>query len=182
MRKSPEGTLPGVQDIQALIREIPDYPKPGILFKDITPLLANADAFRSTIDLMAEMVESHKADEIVGIESRGFIFGAALANKMGLPLQLVRKVGKLPYKKVGVSYDLEYGSDRVEMHVDAIEKGKRYAIVDDLIATGGTAAASAELIELEKGTVACMAFVIELEALDGRSRLGQRPVASLLRY
>jgi adenine phosphoribosyltransferase len=171
-----------IEDIAGTIRNVPDFPKPGILFKDITPLLANAEAFKSTIGLMAEMIESHKPDELVGIESRGFIFGAALASHMDLPLQLVRKVGKLPYKKVGVSYDLEYGSDRVEMHVDAIEKGKRYAIVDDLIATGGTAAASAELIELQKGTVACMAFVIELEALEGRARLGQRPVASLLRY
>ncbi|MBT8495946.1 MAG: adenine phosphoribosyltransferase [Deltaproteobacteria bacterium] len=171
-----------IEDISGFVRTVPDFPKEGILFKDITPLLANADAFRSTIDLMAEMITQHDADEIVGIESRGFIFGAALAQKMGLPLQLVRKVGKLPYKRVGVSYDLEYGSDRVEMHVDAISKGKRYAIVDDLIATGGTAAASAELIELEKGTVACLAFVIELDALDGRSRLGQRPITSLLRY
>lgn len=171
-----------IQEITGLIRDVPDFPKPGILFKDITPLLGHGEGFSSCIDLLAEMIEPHRPDALVGIESRGFIFGAALAVRMGLPLQLVRKVGKLPYKKVGVSYDLEYGSDRVEMHSDAIERGKRYAVIDDLIATGGTAAASAELVEMERGVVACLAFVIELKDLDGRSRLGQRPVEALLSF
>jgi len=171
-----------IEDIAGLIRNVPDFPKPGILFKDITPLLGSADGFRSTVELLADMIGKHSPDAIVGIESRGFIFAAALATHMKLPLQLVRKHGKLPYKTVGVSYDLEYGSDRVEMHADAIEDGKRYAIIDDLIATGGTAAASAELIELKKGTVACLGFVIELKALEGRKRLGGRPIVSLLEY
>ncbi len=168
--------------IKSLIRDVPDFPKQGILFKDITPLLGDADGFRATLDLLAEKVAAHNADAIVGIEARGFIFGAALAAHMRLPLQLVRKSGKLPYKKVGISYDLEYGSDRVEMHSDAVEEGKRYAIVDDLIATGGTAAATADLIEMEKGIVAICMFVIELGFLDGRKLLGSRPVEALITY
>jgi len=171
-----------LEQIAAVIRDVPDFPKPGILFKDITPLLSNVEAFKSTTALLAEQVAEHKPDALVGIESRGFLFGAALANHMGLPLELVRKTGKLPYKKVAVSYELEYGSDRVEMHVDAVQPGKRYAIIDDLMATGGTAAASAELVEMQKGVVACLSFVIELEFLDGRNRVGSRPVTSLLRF
>jgi len=173
---------PSLEQIQAAIRDIPDFPKPGILFKDITPLLGNAVLFSRTIELLAARLESHKPDAIVGIESRGFIFGAAVALHMGLPLQLARKPGKLPYDKVGVSYDLEYGSDRIELHRDAVEDGKSYAIVDDLLATGGTAAATAELVELQKGRVACCAVVIELSFLEGVKRLGRRPLESLLRY
>lgn len=168
--------------IKAIIRDVPDFPKPGVLFKDITPLLADAALFQSAVDLMADRISGHEPDAVCGIESRGFIFGAAVAIRLGLPLQLIRKTGKLPYKTVAVSYDLEYGSDRIEIHADAIEDGKSYAIVDDLIATGGTAAASAELIELEKGKVACCAFLIELSFLEGVKRLGQRPIESLLRY
>ena len=171
-----------LDDIRAAIRDIPDFPKPGILFKDITPLLANPGLFRETIKELAASVAPHAPDALVGIESRGFIFGAALATEMGLPLQLVRKPGKLPYEKVGISYDLEYGSDSIEIHRDAIEDGKSYAVIDDLIATGGTAAATVELIEREKGRVACCAFVIELSFLEGVKRLGQRPIVSLLRY
>jgi len=170
-----------IERITSLIRDVPDFPKPGILFKDITPVLANAEAFKSCIELLAERVQRHDAREIVGIESRGFVFGAALAMHMGLPFQMVRKQGKLPFKTVGVSYDLEYGSDRVEAHIDAIHDGRRYALVDDLIATGGTASAAAELIELEKGKVACCAFVIELSMLEGVKRLGSRPIESLIR-
>jgi len=168
--------------IRTRIRDVPDFPKPGIMFKDITPLLADPRAFTVTLDLLAGRVEAHGAQGIVAIESRGFLFGAALASRMGLPLQLVRKPGKLPYKTVSVSYDLEYGSDRVEVHVDAIAEGVRYAVVDDLIATGGTAGAAAELIELRKGKVACCTFVVELSFLEGRKRLGDRPVESLLIY
>ncbi len=168
--------------IKNRIRDVPDFPKPGILFKDITPLLADATAFSVCIDLLAERLQAHKAEALVGIESRGFIFGAALAVRMGLPLELVRKPGKLPYKTHGLSYDLEYGSDRIEIHIDAIRDGVRYAVVDDLIATGGTASATAELIELHRGKVACCAFVIELGFLEGRKRLGDRPIESLLTY
>jgi adenine phosphoribosyltransferase len=168
--------------IKAHIRDVPDFPKPGIMFKDITPLLAEPKAFNAVVDWLAGQVTAHKADAIVSIESRGFIFGAPVAARLGVPLQLVRKPGKLPFKKVGVAYDLEYGSDRVEIHSDAIHDGTRYALIDDLMATGGTAAAAAELIELEKGQIACCAFVIELMALEGRKRLGSRPVETLVKY
>jgi adenine phosphoribosyltransferase len=168
--------------LEKRIRDVPDFPKPGIIFKDITPLLGDTVAFTACIELLAERVQKHGADGIVAVESRGFIFGAALAVRLGVPLELVRKPGKLPYKTNSVSYELEYGSDRVEMHIDAIDAGRRYAIVDDLIATGGTAGAAAELVELQRGTIACLAFVIELDFLKGRDRLGQRPIESLLRY
>ncbi|MCG8435508.1 MAG: adenine phosphoribosyltransferase [Gammaproteobacteria bacterium] len=171
-----------LEKIKYVIRDIPDFPKPGIIFKDITPLLANTEAFNATVDMLSERVVAHKPHGIVGIESRGFIFGTAVAQKLRLPMQLVRKPGKLPYKKVQVSYELEYGSDQVEMHVDAVSPGKNYAIVDDLIATGGTAAAAADLIEMQKGKVACCAFVIELDFLAGRERLGNRPIETLIHY
>lgn len=164
------------------IRDVPDFPKPGILFKDITPLLSDPTAFDACLDLLAERLHRHEVEALVGIESRGFIFGAALAARMKLPLELVRKPGKLPFKTHGVSYDLEYGSDRVEIHIDAVREGVRYAVVDDLIATGGTAAAAADLIELHKGHVACLVFVIELAFLEGRKRLGTRPIETLLTY
>ncbi|MCG8424859.1 MAG: adenine phosphoribosyltransferase [Proteobacteria bacterium] len=171
-----------MEAIKSIIRDVPDFPKPGIVFKDITPLLADAPLFQSAVDLLSDRVRGHQPDAIAAIESRGFVFGAAVATKLSLPLQLIRKPGKLPYKTASVAYDLEYGSDRVEVHVDAIEDGKSYAVVDDLIATGGTASATAELIELEKGIVACCAFLIELTFLDGVKRLGARPIESLIRY
>jgi adenine phosphoribosyltransferase len=171
-----------IESIKALVRDIPDFPKPGINFKDITPMLADPMAFIGTIDLLAECVKLRGADEIVGIESRGFIFGAALATKLELPFQLVRKPGKLPYQTVGVEYDLEYGSDKVEMHVDAVRAGKRYAVVDDLIATGGTAAAAVQLIRQQGGVVACCAFVIELSFLEGVKKLGDVPIDTLITY
>lgn len=174
--------LLSIAELRAAIRDVPDFPKPGILFKDITPLLAEPRAFRSIIERLAERVEAHGAEGLVAIESRGFLFGSALAVRLGLPLQLVRKPGKLPYETVSVSYQLEYGSDRVEIHVDAIEPGRSYAVVDDLVATGGTAAAAADLIEMQRGRVACYAFVIELGFLRGRDRLGARPVESLIEF
>ncbi len=171
-----------IELIKARIRDVPDFPKPGIVFKDITPLLADVKAFTHLIDLLSGRISAHNADGIVAIESRGFLFGAPIAQKLGLPLMVARKPGKLPYKKVGVSYELEYGSDTVEMHVDSIVPGKSYAVVDDLIATGGTAAATAELIELQKGHVACCAFAIELKFLDGVQRLGARPFETILSF
>ena len=168
--------------ISSYVRDVPDFPKPGILFRDITPLLANAAAFGAAIDHFAAVVEPLRVDALVAIESRGFIFGAALAQKLGLPLLLVRKPGKLPRRTVSVSYQLEYGSDRVEMHADEIVAGARYAVIDDVIATGGTAVAAAELVEKQGGTVACCAFLIELDFLKGRERLGSRTVESLLHY
>ena len=168
--------------IAALLRDVPDFPKPGILFKDITPLLADHTAFRAAVRGLCERARAHGAEGLVAVESRGFRFGAAMAYELGLPLQLVRKPGKLPNKTVSMAYQLEYGSDRVEMHVDAIEEGRSYVVVDDLIATGGTAAATADLVEMRRGKVAACLFVIELGFLRGRERMGARPVEVLVTY
>lgn len=168
--------------LQTLIRDVPDFPKPGIVFKDITPLLAHPRGMRVCTEALMTVIDDAKVDELVGIESRGFIFASAIAALEQMPMQLVRKPGKLPYQKIGVDYDLEYGSDRVEMHIDAIVAGRRYAIIDDLLATGGTALAAANLIEQQGGIVACIAVVIELEALPGRQRLSEWPVHSLIQY
>jgi adenine phosphoribosyltransferase len=173
---------PRIAEIKRFIRDVPDFPKPGILFKDITPLLGDGAAFRKTIDLLAERVREHKPAALVGIESRGFIFGAALAHAMGVGLLPVRKPGKLPYKTKRVEYSLEYGTDALEMHEDAVSHGLRVVIVDDLLATGGTAAATARLVEEQGGVVAGFAFVVELDFLKGRGRLNGRPVESLLHY
>ena len=158
-------------EIKSLIKDVPDFPKPGILFKDITPLLADARAFSGIIDHLAALSSKYSADGILAIESRGFIFGAALADRARLPLHLVRKRGKLPRATVSVEYALEYGSDHVEMHADAVTKGGRYLIVDDVIATGGTAAAVAKLVGKQGGEVAACLFVLELGFLEGRTRL-----------
>ncbi len=171
-----------IMHLKSLIRDVPDFPKPGILFKDITPLLADARGFGLAIDRLADLVSPLKPAGLVAIESRGFIFGAALAQQLKLPLLPVRKPGKLPAKTVSASYQLEYGSDRVEMHADAVQGGRAYVIVDDVIATGGTAEAAARLIESQGAQVAGCAFLIELGFLKGRERLGSRPVASVLQY
>ena len=171
-----------LEDIQALIRDVPDFPKPGILFKDITPLLANPRGLAETVDHLAEAVEDLEPDAILAIESRGFIFGAALAQKMGLPMHLVRKRGRLPRETISIRYELEYGFDHLEVHTDTIEPGRRYLIVDDLIATGGTAAAVAKLVHQEEGIVAGCAVVVELAFLDGRQALDEYPVVSLISY
>lgn len=168
--------------IRSLIRDVPNFPKPGIVFKDITPLLADAAAFRATIDTLAERIEPLDADAILAIESRGFIFGAALAYRAGLPLQLVRKRGKLPRESFSMAYELEYGVDHLEMHTDAVREGGRYLIVDDVIATGGTAAAVAKLVAQQDAFVAACVFLIELKFLSGRERLGGHEVISLLSY
>ncbi len=171
-----------LERIHELIVDVPDFPRPGIVFKDITPLLADPDAFKLVVDLMAGHAAAVHANGILAIESRGFIFGAALAAQLGRPLHLVRKFGKLPRETVSVEYDLEYGSDHVEIHRDAIAAGKRYVIVDDLIATGGTAAATAELVRRQQAEVAGCLFVIELGALNGRELLRGHDVSSLLTY
>jgi adenine phosphoribosyltransferase len=168
--------------IRSLIRDVPNFPKPGIVFKDITPLLADAVAFRATIDALAERVAPLDADAILAIESRGFIFGAALAHRAGLPLQLVRKRGKLPRESLSMEYELEYGVDHLEMHKDAVSEGGRYLIVDDVIATGGTAAAVAKMVAQQDAFVAACVFLIELEFLNGRDRLDGHEVISLLSY
>lgn len=163
------------------IRDIPDFPKPGILFRDVTPLLADPKAFNLTLDLLAERLANTPADAIVGIESRGFIFGAALAARLHRSFVPVRKPGKLPAKKVRVEYALEYGTDALEMHEDAIAPGARVIIVDDLLATGGTASATAQLVARQGGVVQAFAFVIELDFLKGAERLNA-PVVALLNY
>ena len=168
------------EDIKALIKDVPDFPKPGIVFKDITPLLTSAPAFSSITDYLAERANAHEADGILAIESRGFIFGAALADRVGLPMHLVRKRGKLPRATVSMEYELEYGSDHIEIHADAIEDGARYLIVDDVIATGGTAGAVARLVAEQGGVVAACLFVLELGFLNGRSQLDGQIIDCLL--
>jgi adenine phosphoribosyltransferase len=171
-----------LDEIRALIKDVPDFPKPGIVFKDITPVLAAPAAFRAAIELMAEQSARHGAEAILAIESRGFIFGAALARELGLPLELVRKRGKLPRKSLSVRYELEYGFDHLEVHEDALRAGGRYLVVDDVIATGGTAAAVAKLVAQQGGKVAAFVFLIELEFLGGRAKLGGAPVERLIVY
>jgi adenine phosphoribosyltransferase len=171
-----------IAGIQRAIRDVPNFPKPGIVFKDITPLLANGALFARTIDLLAERYQGQKIDTVLGIESRGFIIGAALAYKLGAGFSVVRKPGKLPYQKHQASYDLEYGTDSLEIHIDGIPRQARVIIADDLIATGGTAAATAELVSKLGGTVVECAFVIELSFLKGRDKLKPYGVYSLLQY
>ena len=169
-------------ELKNYIRNIQDYPKAGILFRDITTLLQNKDAFKYAIDQMAEQVESEKIDYIVGAESRGFLIGSALAYKMNTGFIPVRKKGKLPYKTISEEYALEYGTDTLFMHEDAIKKGERVLIVDDLIATGGTALAMIKMVEKLGGIVAGSSFLIELKELNGRKEISKYPVHVLIEY
>ena len=169
-------------DLTAHIRPIPDFPKPGILFYDITTLLRDPEGLKVALDAMAAPFADHRVDLVVGMESRGFIFGAALADRLGAGFVPVRKPGKLPAQSVRVSYDLEYGSDALEIHADAITAGQRVLIVDDLLATGGTARATIDLVGgLGADIVAC-AFLVELTFLGGRQKLGDTPVHAVLPY
>jgi adenine phosphoribosyltransferase len=168
--------------IRGAIRDIADFPKPGIVFKDITPLLGNGALFRKTIDILAERYRGQRIDTVLGIESRGFIVGAALASQLGAGFSLVRKPGKLPYETYSASYELEYGTDRLEIHIDGIAQNARVVIADDLIATGGTAAATAELVSRLGATVVECAFVIELSFLKGREKLKPHGAFSILQY
>lgn len=165
-----------------LIRTVPDFPKPGILFKDITPLLQNGDALRAVIDDLAAAVAHLDFDVVVGVESRGFLFAAPLAYKLGKGLALVRKPGKLPAVKLRQEYALEYGTDAMEMHVDALQPGQKALLLDDVLATGGTAMAAATLIERVGGKLAASVFLVELGFLNGRERLSTAPVVSLLQW
>jgi adenine phosphoribosyltransferase len=169
-------------DLKAHIRDIPDFPKPGILFRDITPLLANPITLQYSIDSFAEQVADYQPNYIVGIESRGFMFGMPLAYKMGIGFAPVRKPGKLPAAVHSAAYELEYGSDTLELHQDAFPAGSRVLIIDDLIATGGTAAATFDLVEKTGSTVVGFGFVIELLALEGRSKLPDVPITALMQY
>lgn len=170
--------------LKSVIRDVPDFPKPGILFKDITPILHNPQLCTQIVNAFADKLRAEKIDAIVGIESRGFLFGFALANKLNVPFVLVRKAGKLPYKKIAYEYDLEYGSAKVEMHEEEIKKGWNVLIHDDLLATGGTAEAAAKLIAMQGGTVAGFAFLVGLGFLNGDEKLKQfsSNIFSLVNY
>ncbi len=169
-------------DLKAAIRSIPDFPKPGILFYDITSVLEDPAAFRATLDALHAAVDGLEFDRIAALESRGFIFGAPMAQRFGKPLDILRKPGKLPGEVEAVSYDLEYGSATLEARIGSIGAGDRVLVVDDLLATGGTAAAAGELVTRLGGEVAAYLFVIELGFLGGRAGLGSAPIFSLVKY
>ena len=171
-----------MEDLKQLIREVPDFPKPGILFYDITTLIKDPCGFRAVIDGLKEHYRDARVDMVLGVEARGFIFAPALAYALGAGFVPVRKPRKLPAACVSVTYDLEYGTDSLEMHKDAVAPGHRVLIVDDLLATGGTAAAAARMVENAGGQVAGLGFVVELTFLKGRQKLGGRDVFSLLQY
>jgi adenine phosphoribosyltransferase len=171
-----------MSDLKLLIREVPDFPKPGILFYDITTLLKDASGLRGVIDGLKERYQGSGADMVIGIEARGFIFAPAVAYALGTGFVPVRKPRKLPGERLGISYDLEYGTDRLEMHTGAIPAGARVLIIDDLLATGGTASATARLVEQAGGKVIGLGFVVELTFLHGRKKLQGYDVFSLLQY
>jgi adenine phosphoribosyltransferase len=169
-------------DLKSLIRDIPDFPKPGIMFRDITTLLQNSDGLRDIIDRMAADCASLQPDYILGIESRGFIFGTPLAYKLGVGFIPLRKPGKLPGDVYSVEYELEYGTDCLEMHQDALKEGDRVLIVDDLIATGGTAKAAAQMVQQAGAELVGFCFVVELLALNGREKLPDVPAIAMVEY
>src|SRR5215207_3284826 len=171
-----------MEHLKALIRDVPDFPMEGILFRDVTPLLRDARGISQVVDAFAARYREQGIDVVAGIESRGFLFGAPLAVALGVGFVPIRKLGKLPADKITREYALEYGTSSLEVHRDAVRPGERVLLVDDLLATGGTARAAAELVEELGGTVAEIAFVIELAFLNGRSALGDRPVHALLAY
>ena len=171
-----------IEHLKNSIRNIPDYPKPGIQFKDITPILQNPELFGNVIDIFYDRYKNEKIDVIVGIESRGFIFAAPLALKLGCSLAIARKPGKLPYETVSAEYSLEYGVDALELHTDAIKKGDRVLIVDDLLDTGGTAKAAGELVTKLKGDIICFAFLINLVELKGIDILKPHQVFCIVEF
>ena len=171
-----------MKKLKSKIRDIQDFPVKGVLFKDITTLLKDVDAFNKSIELMTDIIKKKKVDKILGIESRGFVFAAPIAIILKLPLNLIRKPGKLPAETLSQSYKLEYGENTIEIHKDAISKGDRVVICDDLLATGGTAKASAELVERLGGEVVSLLFLIELTDLKGRDKLKDYPVDSIIKY
>lgn len=167
---------------RALIRDVPDFPKPGIMFKDITPVLEDPAAFQEVVNLLAEDAKAKGAEVIVGIESRGFVFGTPIALQCELPFAMARKLGKLPYDRITEEYALEYGTNTVEMHVDAIKPGQKAYIVDDLLATGGTAGAASRLVQRLNGEVVGFGCLIELSFLDGRAALPGMPITALMEF
>ena len=171
-----------MEDLKNIIRDIPDFPKKGIIFKDITTLLADAGSFQKMVDLLSHRYIGQKIEKVVGVEARGFIVGAALAYKLGAGIVLVRKPGKLPSETFKKTYDLEYGTDTLEIHTDAIKKGDRVLIADDLLATGGTMAAVVDMVNSMEGEIVECCFMAELEFLHGRSKLPKGKVFSLLKF
>lgn len=169
-------------DLRGLIRDVPDFPQPGIVFKDMMPLIADAAALRASVDLLAEWARPRSPDVILGAEARGFIFGGALAYRLGCGFVPARKPGKLPWRTVEATYDLEYGQDTLQVHADALGAGSRVIVLDDVLATGGTAAAKVELVEQLGGTVVGALFVVELSFLHGRDRLAGTDVHALITY
>jgi len=169
-------------NLKNCIRNIPDFPKPGILFRDITTLLKDKKAFKLAVDVLAKKYKGKKIDAVVAVEARGFILGGALAHKLGAGFVPVRKKGKLPWKTNSVTYDLEYGTDTLEMHHDAIKPGEKVLIVDDLLATGGTVKAATDLVNQLQGKIIGIAFLIELTDLHGKDKLKEFPVFSLIKY
>jgi len=169
-------------ELKGRVRDIPDFPKEGIIFKDITTLLKDKDAFKKSVDLLAKKFKNEGIEQVVGVEARGFIFGAALAYKLGAGFVPVRKKGKLPSKTKSVTYDLEYGQDSLEIHEDAIKPNMRVLVVDDLLATGGTVEATVELLKSQNAVIAGIAFLIELKFLKGKNKLKDFPVYSVIKY
>ena len=169
-------------DLSSKIRDVPDFPKEGIVFKDVMPLIADAEYFRETIRQLAEWARPREPDLILGAEARGFIFGAALAYELGAGFVAARKPGKLPWETVSATYELEYGTDSLEMHRDAVQPGSKVIVLDDVLATGGTAKAKVELVEGLGGSVVGVLFLIELTFLHGRERLEGHDVHSLIQY
>ena len=168
--------------LEESIRDVPDFPKPGILFKDITPILSDPELLSASIKVLTSLVESSSIDKVIGIDARGFIFGSLIASSLGKGFIPVRKEGKLPWQTESQAYDLEYGKSVIEIHKDAIKPGERVLIVDDLLATGGTASAAVKLVEKLKGKVQSLLFFIELEFLNGRKMLEDKKVGSVLKY
>jgi adenine phosphoribosyltransferase len=174
--------LDAAERLRAAVRDVPDFPKKGIVFKDITPILSDSGLFRASIDLFLERCRGRKLDKIVGIDARGFLFGSAVAYELNVGFVPIRKRGKLPFQTQVASYSLEYGEAEMEMHIDAIGAGERIVLVDDLLATGGTSAAAATLIRRSGGVLVEAQFLIELEFLQGRKKLEPVPVISFLKY
>jgi adenine phosphoribosyltransferase len=168
--------------LRAAVRDVPDFPKAGIVFKDITPILSNGEFFRASIDVFLEQCRGKEIDKIVGIDARGFLFGSAVAYELGAGFVPLRKKGRLPYKTESAKYTLEYGEAEMELHIDAIERGERIVLIDDLLATGGTSASAATLIKKVGGILVEAQFLIELEFLHGRAKLAPTPVVSFLKY
>ena len=170
------------ENLKQYIRDIPDFPKEGIVFKDITTLLGDKDAFKASIDAIVDNYKDKEIDYVVGVEARGFLFGAVVAYQLGIGFVPVRKKGKLPYKTQSVTYDLEYGTDTLEVHEDGVPAGSKVLIVDDLLATGGTIKAVADLVEAQKAEIVSLAFLVDLTFLNGKDKLGSYDVYSVLQY